>query len=481
MIETRLPLVIQPGLFMNGTDKEGAGRWVNGDLVRFFEAQGIPRPVGDWVELTTASAPPSGIPRGAFAWYNTNGPFVRILVGTSASIYVIGYAEVGASTMTTITPAAGVVATSGTYSFTSLGDLAYFSRAGFIVSPLWKWSAATGGLAAPIANFTTEYGNNARGVVITPESFLLVIVGDRDVAWPKQDDDTVWAPTGTNQAGSLTIPTGGRLLRSLVVREETLLFSTTDLWRMDYVGGDLIYGFAPVAESCGLAGPNCAMAVNGAAYRMGENSFYQYDGFVRELPCDIGEYVFDDMNRANADFFFAIKNESYNEIWWFYASSGATTPDRVAIFNYANKTWSKGLLARAAGTDAQLSVFNVGQTEVRAPLLFHANDTIYLHELPTSPAGAFLESGPIKIADGAQLMRVQKVIPDGAHPDDTVTLFYKIDDGDAESSVSFTAEGGGEPEDVRFKGRYVRYKQLLNDPTSRVGVPELGVIASSRR
>lgn len=481
MIEKLLPLKIPPGLVMNGTLEERAGLWADGNLVRFDEG-GVIRPVGGFVELvTTPASPPAGTPRGAFAWYNENGTMIRVLVGTSASLYVL--APNTSSTITTVTPAAGVVGTGGTFSFDNLGDQAYITKAGNVPSPVWTWNAGPGGLAAPITAFTTVYGNNARGVVVTPESFLAVIVGHRDIVWASQGGHGVWAPSGTNSAGALDVPTEGYLQRGIVVGRQTLLFGYGDLWELEYVGGDLVYGLQFIADSCGLFGVNAVTTYNSTAYWMGQHSFFQYDGFVREVPCDISEYVFGDINLdpTNRDFAFAVNVTPFNEIWWFYASSGATTPDRVAIFNTVDKKWSKGLLARAAGIHAVVDSAGSMPNELKAPVLFHADDTIYIHEIPAGIAGAYIESGPIMLGDGEQVFRVQKCIPDGARSGDDITLFARTFPDVAETSSTFAVTAGAGPVDVRFSARQIRYKQTLETNTSRVGIPKLGIIPTGTR
>jgi hypothetical protein len=66
---TLLPLRIPPGMKRAGTDYQSAGRWLSGNLVRFFE--GSIRPVGGWAALQKSDATQvnvDGVPRAMLAW-----------------------------------------------------------------------------------------------------------------------------------------------------------------------------------------------------------------------------------------------------------------------------------------------------------------------------------------------------------------------------------------------------------------------------
>ena len=44
-------------------------------------------------------------------------------------------------------------------------------------------------------------------------------------------------------------------------------------------------------------------------------------------------------------------NKQFNEVGWFYCSSGVTTIDRYVVFNYAENSWTIGQLSRSAWMD----------------------------------------------------------------------------------------------------------------------------------
>ena len=82
-----IPLKIPEGIYKNGTDNQGAGRWVSSNLIRFFE--GSIRPVLGWRQFSSnaITLDPQGCPRGLHAW-KTNGGSRFLAVGVFDKVYV---------------------------------------------------------------------------------------------------------------------------------------------------------------------------------------------------------------------------------------------------------------------------------------------------------------------------------------------------------------------------------------------------------
>lgn len=484
MIETPVPIEIPPGLFMNGTLKERAGRWADGNLVRFSE--GIAAPIGGVSTLSTNVSPPSGgAPVSAYVWTEAavNASFAAVAKRTK--IYTIKQSTTG-NLVVDITPASGVFdfGSSFTWSFVNLGGRLYMSRAGEnIADSLFTWNPAVGGIATVVAN-----SPGGSQVFTTSEGFLMLVSG-KTVKWPSQDNVTVWTPAVTNSAGDLDIPAASDILAGRSVLKETLMWTSEDLWRLNYIGAPLYYGAEPAGGECGLLGTHCVSVVGGVARWMGPNGFFQYDGYVRELKCDVRDYVFGDIKRSMGHRFFTVSIPRHNEIQWWYLSSTATeVPDRYVSYNYANDTWSKGTMSRAAGASGWPSSSpGFGLAIESTPLMFDVDGTtVYVHENPASlPAGAYLESGPLPIGDGSRVMKIQKLIPDGAKTGssaDTITLKTTLGlDLSSMTATDYILGGSPAPVDVRLVGRYMQYKQTLNSVASRVGVPVIGVIPSGTR
>lgn len=480
MIETILPLKIPPGIVYNGTTEERAGRWINGNFVRFTK-DGVPIAIGSTAALTVSNIPGGGVATSAWTWFITSGGNQAVVCGKQTKLYVFTATNGVAVDITPGTPSDfGTLHSS--WAFTNVGSNLMFTRAhgpGFSLGgPLWQWIPGTGA-----ATVVTNSPSITHGVVYTPESFLMVIRDDNIITWASQGTTTTWTPTGTNSAGALTVPTSGTLLRLFTLRGETFVLSDKDLWRVNYIGGDLVYGIERVGEHCGLFGPNAITVAGDTAYWMGARGFFQFDGFVRPVDCPLVEIIFGDFNSLADGRAFAVSVPIYNELWFQYATTAGNTPNKCVRFNTETGAWYLDPLTRSAGIDAVWPPQVLGTHTQRVPVLFDANGDIPVaHETPGVTATAFIESGPIELGDGEQVMRVQKLIPDGAVTGDDITLYAGGFPGQAETTIGPTAiTAGAGPVDVRFSARYVRFKQTLEAVASRIGVPKLGVIPEGKR
>jgi len=165
-------------------------------------------------------------------------------------------------------------------------------------------------------------------------------------------------------------------------------------------------------------------------YWMGVDKFYSYDGRVQTLNCDLRRYIYNDINLEQNQQFFAGTNEGFNEIWWYYCSEGSTTIDKYVIYNYEEKSWYFGTLARTAWLDASL---------LNSPIAATYNKKLVLHEVGVddnetgTPAAitAFISSSEFDIEDGHNFAEVWRMLPDltfdgsteNSSPELAITLF----------------------------------------------------------
>ena len=304
---------------------------------------------------------------------------------------------------------------------------------------------------------------------------------DRFIAWCAQEgaaDDVDWVPVTTNNAGDYILPSDGTLMCGRRTRGGTLIWTTTDLWLMTYIGGAFVFQFDQIGNKCGVIAPNAVAVNDTGAYWMGPAGFYTYDGFVRPIPCDVHDYVFGSLNMTYSHYIWALENPSFGEITWFYPHAAQTEVTRYVTYSYRENHWVTGSLARTCGI-----AFQPGNTTT-GPVMTNAAISVFDHETGTarnSEGTPSLESGPVELGDGDRLMEIQKVIPD----DDTVgdvnlTLYGAFQPDAAETTYgpyTLTAQTS-----IRVKARQIRAK--LTEAVAnawRVGVIRLGVIASSRR
>jgi hypothetical protein len=139
---------------------------------------------------------------------------------------------------------------------------------------------------------------------------------------------------------------------------------------------------------------------------MGTDKFYIYSGRVETMPCTLRNYVFNDFNYDEAIQVVCGTNEAWHEIWWLYPSANASTNDRYVIYNYYEKVWYYGNIARTAWLDSPLRQY---------PQAVGGN-YVYNHEQGTNddtlPMSSFITTSDFDLIDGDQFVLIKRIIPD---------------------------------------------------------------------
>jgi hypothetical protein len=200
------------------------------------------------------------------------------------------------------------------------------------------------------------------------------------------------------------------------------------VYSLQYLGAPEVWGAQTVGENISIVSQNAVAYANGVSYWMGKDKFYKYDGRTQTLRCDLRRYVFEDIATSQYLQVFSGTNEGFNEIWWFYCSSGSTTIDRYVIYNYAEDIWYYGTMARTAWLDSGLRNYPLAATYHNN--LVNHEDGVDNNETETPVAiTASIESAEFDLDDGDRFMFVRRVLPDitfsgstTASPSGTLTL-----------------------------------------------------------
>jgi hypothetical protein len=313
-------------------------------------------------------------------------------------------------------------------------DLIINPRAGGIF--FWDESS---GLSTRAVNITSLAGAN-----LAPTVGLQTIVSDIDrhvivlgadpivgsartgssdpllIAFSDQESATEWGPTATNTAGDIRLSSGSQIVGGLRARQEILVWTDTSLYSMQFVGAPFTFGVNLINENVGMISPSAAVNAPDGVYWMARDGFYKYTGSVQRVPCSVLNYVLDDLNNTQSFKIFAFSNKEFNEIGWFYASSGSDDIDRYINYNYLENVWSIGQLSRTAWLDE--GIFN-------NPLATEGSSNssiLYNHESGDDADGVpmdnvFIESGDMDIEQGEQFGFVSRIIPDVKFFGDTPT------------------------------------------------------------
>ena len=491
-----IPLQVPPGVYRNGTNYQSAGRWFDANLVRWYE--NTLRPIGGWRKRSNNAV--SGMARGLLTWRD-NSANRWIGIGTHTNLYAMneggtlqditpigfttgradalvktgyGYGTYGTAAFGIVRPDLTGVLPATTWSLDTWGE--YLVGCSNADGKLYEWQLdfSTPTVAAAITNAPV----NCNGLLVTSERFIFALGAGgnpRKVQWCDQEDNTTWTPATTNQAGDFELTTPGNLLAGKRVRGLHLLWTDVDCHTATYVGQPFVYGFEKIGSGCGLISAQSVAVVSDAlAIWMSRNGFWMYDGYVKPLPSDVGDYVYSNLNFSQMSKVYAVHNGSFGEVWWFYPSANSNEIDSYVSFNYRENHWNIGSLARTAGTDR--GVF-------RQPLMLSTDGYVYEHEVgfDYDSATVFAESGAFQIGTGDQIMNVRELIPDELTQGD-VTVKFKTRYYPNGDESTFGAYSMANPTSVRFSGRQVamRVEMATNDDW-RLGTMRIDAVAGGRR
>jgi len=216
--------------------------------------------------------------------------------------------------------------------------------------------------------------------------------------------------------------------------------------------------------------------------------------------------VFFDFNYSQKDKVYAAHNSEFTEITWFYcsdtnsvANNGNGQNNKYVTYNYGEKVWYYGSLARSAFLDRGSFQFPLGAE----------SGYLYNHEVGYDDDGSAmissLEASPIDIGDGEKFVSISEIIPDvtfrgsdttGASPAVNMTLSMQDFPGSSytqaetdtvtSSSISTTTvpfEQFTTKADIRLRGRSFCFKIASTGAGVRwrLGSPRINIREDGRR
>lgn len=266
-------------------------------------------------------------------------------------------------------------------------------------------------LVSDVSRFVFCFGSNPVGSGVLDPML---------VRWSDQESYLEWTPAATNQAGEVRLSIGSEIITATQQRQEILVWTDAALYSIQFLGYPYVWGTQLVGENITIMSPNAVASAGNITYWMGIDKFYVYDGRVRPLRCDIRQYIFQNtdptktIDLSQAGQVFAGTVEQFDEIWWFYCSSPTsetlTSPDRYAVYNYAQDIWYYGELERSAWLDSRIS--DVPLAAYRDRLILQETGVDDATNGSVQPLPAYISSSEIDIADGDNFMLVTRVIPD---------------------------------------------------------------------
>jgi hypothetical protein len=257
-------------------------------------------------------------------------------------------------------------------------------------------------LISDASRFVLVFGTNDYGA-----NFLDPML----IRWSAQEDPFTWEPLATNQAGSLKLSDGSKIVTAVQTRQEIVVFTDSSVYSLQYLGPPFVWQSQLLGSNVSIIGPDAAIVASGVVYWMGFDKFYAYDGRVQTLNCDLRRFVFNDFNQSQIEQVFCGTNEGFNEVWWFYCSANSNVIDRYVIYNYLERIWYYGTMQRTAWLDSGLLPY---------PLAATYNNHILQHEVGVDDLEsgtavsieANISSSEFDLGEGHNFGYVWRVLPD---------------------------------------------------------------------
>jgi hypothetical protein len=280
-------------------------------------------------------------------------------------------------------------------------------------------------LVSDASRFVFAFGSNDYGSTVQDPMLI---------RWSDQENPTMWTPAITNQAGSIRLSHGSKIVSFIQTRQEIVVFTDASVYSLQFLGAPFVWSSQLLGDNISILGPNAAIVASGIVYWMGVDKFYVYDGRIQTLNCDLRKYVYQDINLNQSYQVFAGTNEGFNEVWWFYCSADSTTIDKYVVYNYIENVWYYGTMVRTAWLDSGLRNYPIGATYTIATtsgnLVDHESGVDDNATGTPTAIDAYISSSEFDIGDGHNFGFVWRMLPDlsfsGSDPDVTAQLTLTV-------------------------------------------------------
>ncbi|MEE8208534.1 MAG: hypothetical protein V3T88_06245 [Nitrosomonadaceae bacterium] len=373
-------------------------------------------------DISTAGTATSSVTGGGGASTTVQG---QIAAGecdaTTAQGYGAGRYGVGLYGVSKSSSSAGIPPR--IWSFDRFGDLVIQTPG--VQTGLYSWDSVTSVAPVLVTNAPTaiNYCFTSNNIAVTLGAGG---IGNR-IQWSDQGNLTTWTATAENQAGQDDIEGADDFISHLNLRGFNLLFTENQVYTFRYIRKPFVWETKLLDAGRGLIAQNARISVDGVAYWMGLDNFYQYRGGNVEITpsnttpeTTLKKFVFDNLNFAQRQKIFCFYNEKFHEIWWHYPSSGSNEPDRIVRFNIKDFTWTPDTLDRSAAEYPNvLSDF---------PRLIDIDGVIYDHESgddDDAASLAFSLTGPF-FNSGTDTIEIGGIIPDSIQSTGNITVSVNV-------------------------------------------------------
>jgi hypothetical protein len=291
--------------------------------------------------------------------------------------------------------------------------------AAYAQGTLYEWTppVALGNVATPVAGAPSAMNGvfvaapQQQAVAWGIYSATLLEQDDLLIGWCDVADLNDWVATSINQAGTFRLSSGSRIQSGLWNGLSGLIWTDLDLWSMTYVGFPLIYGFNRIGENSGLIAPRAVGVLGSLVAWMSQDEFFVYrGGGVQTLPCEVHDFVFDNIDKNYQDSVFCAVNSSMAEFAWWYPTQGSEGVCNAYVkWNALENLWD-------VGSDSLMLSAWADQSVVGTPIGADYGNLIQQFEISNDfdgdPLNSWFLTGFFQMSEGEEFVTLKRILPD---------------------------------------------------------------------
>jgi hypothetical protein len=314
--------------------------------------------------------------------------------------------------------------------------------------------------ASPTVSDFVLVAPNSRHVITLGCTGFADIYSPLRVRWSDQNNYNNWTPSVSSTSGEVELGGGTKLIGGVKSRNQINIWTDRSMYAMQYVGNPFIFNFRMLGSNCGLVGPHAAVDYDGRAFWMSDDNFYVFDGQVRNLKSTIRRYVYENINEGDFDKVYAGVNSEFKEIVWLYPSASSNECDSYVLYNPEEDYWVYGTSKWSAFEDHN----NIFDNTITAGTdnYIYDNEPKDVYTADGVAIENYLESSSFDMDEGAEIMFVDKIIPDftfSANGQVSFTLTTKqYPNGTETVKGPYVVQQGTEKIDLRARGRQARVR-----------------------
>lgn len=230
------------------------------------------------------------------------------------------------------------------------------------------WNGNVTTKLTPLPGWTAGYKSD----VIRPFKNYLIALGNtwsgakraHGVAWSNAADPgslpTTFTASASNDAGDVDLAeTSGLMVDCLPMGDVNIIYKQDARYAMQYIGGNNIFRFSRLPGNDGLLARGCVVNTPKGHVFLSNGDVKIHSGGEATSIAEgrIRNWLFSLIDSANSKRAFLSLNPKKSEVWVVFPSTGQTTCNTIAAWNWESNTWGiRSVSGVTFGTTGQISL-----------------------------------------------------------------------------------------------------------------------------